>query len=176
MKWILPQAPLIPSSYNNGKPHIFHPTSRTIHLTSPCLTWLTSLGALFPAWFDTRTLDFLDPPNDDVPNQDRAVQYLLSLIQAELENGLLAKKIYIGGYSQGATIALRTALVGISRLRGNALGGVVVLKGWVARGETIAQVCLSLSLLHHRLPVPSPLIVIRKTRNRQCRVSRYQYL
>lgn len=123
---------------------------------SPDLTWLTSLGDLFPAWFDTPTLNFLDPSNDDVPNQDRAVQYLLSLIQAELASGLPAKKIYIGGYSQGATIALRTALVGMSIPQGDALGGVVVLKGWVARGETIAHVCLSIvySDLSCLAPVP----------------------
>jgi predicted esterase len=43
--------------------------------------------------------------------------------------------VFIGGYSQGATIALFTALIG-----GVGVDGLAVVKGWVARNESIRQV------------------------------------
>jgi predicted esterase len=49
-------------------------------------------------------------------------------------------KVIIGGYSQGATIALRTLLTACQR----GLGGLVVLKGWVARSGSISDVSLDL--------------------------------
>jgi len=100
------------------------------------------IGTLFPAWFDTPTLNFLDPLNDDIPHQDLAVTYLLSLINYEVGVGAGAKgvKVIIGGYSQGATIALRTLLTAGQ----GGLGGLVVLKGWVARCGSISDVSLDL--------------------------------
>jgi pimeloyl-ACP methyl ester carboxylesterase len=47
--------------------------------------------------------------------------------------------VFIGGYSQGATIALLTALTG-----GVGVDGLAVVKGWVARSQDIRQVCLVL--------------------------------
>lgn len=43
----------------------------------------------------------------------------------------------MGGYSQGATIALFTALTG-----GVVVDGLAIVKGWVARSDTIRQVSI----------------------------------
>jgi predicted esterase len=43
--------------------------------------------------------------------------------------------VFIGGYSQGATIALLAFLTG-----GVQVDGLVILRGWVARGQSISQV------------------------------------
>jgi len=90
---------------------------------------------LYPAWFDTPTLNFLDPQQDDIINQDKSVDYLLSLIKTEKAKGV---KVFIGGYSQGATIALLAFLTG-----GLRVDGLAVLRGWVARNENIRQVGLA---------------------------------
>jgi predicted esterase len=133
VKWILPQAPFIPSSYNNGQSQL-HPYLASLPLSkSKVLTYNT--GTLFPAWFDTPTLNFLSP-QDDIYHQDQAIHYLLSLIQCEYGEGV--EKVFIGGYSQGATIALYTALTS-----GVVVDGLAVVKGWVARSDFIRQVCQS---------------------------------
>jgi lysophospholipase-1 len=87
---------------------------------------------LYPAWFDTPTLNFLDPETDDISNQNKAVTYLLSIVESEKRKGV---KVFIGGYSQGATIALLALLTG-----GVKVDGLVILRGWVARGQSISQV------------------------------------
>jgi predicted esterase len=50
--------------------------------------------------------------------------------------------VYIGGYSQGATIALFTTLTS-----GVVVDGLAVVKGWVARSDTIRPVSIALDLL-----------------------------
>lgn len=143
VKWILPQAPFIPSTYNNGQSQLY-PYLASLPLSgSKVLTYDT--GTLFPAWFDTPTLNFLSP-QDDIYHQDKAVNYLLSLIQCEHEEGV--EKVFIGGYSQGATIALYTTLTS-----GVVVDGLAVVKGWVARSETIRQVRQSLGRPRFRTDV-----------------------
>jgi pimeloyl-ACP methyl ester carboxylesterase len=132
VKWILPQAPLIPSSYNIGQSQLY-PYLRPLPLSeNKVLTYNT--GTLFPAWFNTPTLNFMSP-QDDIYHQDKAIHYLLSLIQCEYGEGV---DVFIGGYSQGATMALYTALTS-----GVVVDGLAVVKGWVARSEIIRQVCQS---------------------------------
>jgi predicted esterase len=130
VKWILPQAPLIPSTNNNGQSQLY-PYLASLPLSgSKVLT--SNTGTLFPAWFDTPTLNFLSP-QDDIYHQDKSINYLLSLFQCEYGEGV---DVFIGGYSQGATIALYTALTS-----GVIVDGLAVVKGWVARSDSIRQVC-----------------------------------
>lgn len=60
-----------------------------------------------------------------------SVEYIDSLIDAELEKGMKSERIMVGGFSQGCAISLLVGLVG--RHRGK-LGGVVGLSGYLPTG------------------------------------------
>lgn len=60
-----------------------------------------------------------------------SVDYIDSLIDAELEKGVKPERIMVGGFSQGCAISLLVGLVG--RYRGK-LGGVVGLSGYLPSG------------------------------------------
>jgi len=60
-----------------------------------------------------------------------SVEYIDSLIDAELEKGVQLDRIMVGGFSQGCAISLLVGLVG--RHRGK-LGGVVGLSGYLPSG------------------------------------------
>jgi predicted esterase len=63
------------------------------------------------------------------------VEYLLSVVECEYEKGV--PKVFVGGYSQGATISLLATLTG-----GVRVDGLVVVKGWVARSQSVQEVRL----------------------------------
>lgn len=86
------------------------------------------------------TLNFLDPNNDDFDNQDKAIGYLLSVVECEYQVGI--PRVFVGGYSPGAAVSLLATLTGDLEV-----DGLGVIKGWIARSEsTIKQA----RLVHNR--------------------------
>jgi lysophospholipase-2 len=65
-----------------------------------------------------------------------SIEYLCSLIDAEISRGVKPERIVIGGFSQGCAISLATALA--SRHQGK-MGGVVGLSGYLPRGKKIRE-------------------------------------
>ncbi|KAI5119594.1 hypothetical protein M0805_005764 [Coniferiporia weirii] len=99
VKWVLPHAPIKPITAN--------------------------MGMEMPAWFDILDFD-LSKTSDDEPGMLETVRALNGLISSEVDDGIPASRIVLGGFSQGGSMSL---LTGLSNER--KLGGIVCLSGWV---------------------------------------------
>ncbi|KAJ7293864.1 Phospholipase/carboxylesterase [Mycena rebaudengoi] len=75
-----------------------------------------------PAWFDL--FSFNPPSEDDEAGMMESFASLEQLITNEIESGIDASRIVIGGFSQGATMSLLTAMISSRQL-----GGAVILSG-----------------------------------------------
>lgn len=98
VRFIFPDAPVMPVTINNGYP--------------------------MRAWFD------ISHPNleakTDQEGIERSVAQLNNLIDFEVEKGILRENIFLGGFSQGAVIALSTALK-----TQQPLAGAIALSGYL---------------------------------------------
>jgi len=102
VEWILPQAPLRPVSLNHG-----------------CLR---------PSWFDMRAL----PPSHldwDHVGTAASINWIESIVQAEMLAGADPRRIILVGFSQGAALSLVVALSSLVDF-----GGIACLSGWLPHG------------------------------------------
>jgi len=97
VKWILPHAPIMSVTAN--------------------------MGMRMPSWFDIVSFDFKD---EDEPGILKTSHSLNQLISAEVDAGIPADRIVLGGFSQGGAMSLLTGLTTERKL-----GGVAVLSGWL---------------------------------------------
>ncbi|GAA5853157.1 hypothetical protein JCM8547_000220 [Rhodosporidiobolus lusitaniae] len=82
-------------------------------------------GAVMPAWFDV--IQFRAPPElEDVPGLLSSSSFLRSMIQSEIDSGVPAEKIVVGGFSQGGVLSLLTGLTHPEKL-----GGIVALSAFL---------------------------------------------
>ncbi|KAL5611470.1 hypothetical protein BROUX41_000928 [Berkeleyomyces rouxiae] len=103
IKFVLPNAPTIPITCNGGY--------------------------RMPGWFDIVTLNgTLESLTRDEDEKGMLATrtYLEGLIKQEIDAGIPPGRILIGGFSQGAAMALLTGLTGQYRL-----GGIVALSSWL---------------------------------------------
>lgn len=82
VRFILPHAPLMPVTVNNGY--------------------------MMPAWYDLYGLSI--GSHEDEAGIKVSQKYINSLIELEIEKGVPANRIVMAGFSQGGAIALHTAL------------------------------------------------------------------
>jgi predicted esterase len=93
-------------------------------------------GMRMPGWFDLSSLDDLtDSKYDDEQGLIRSVDAVDRLVQAEIDAGIPANKIVVGGFSQGGAIAM---LYGLTK--GRDLAGMVGLSTWVVLNHKITEV------------------------------------
>ncbi|KAJ3487246.1 hypothetical protein NLI96_g3661 [Meripilus lineatus] len=97
VKWVLPHAPVMPVTAN--------------------------MGAQMPSWFDIPSFDFKE---EDEPGMLKSMRSLNELITTEVDSGIPAERVVLGGFSQGGAMSLLTGLTTERKL-----GGVVVLSGWL---------------------------------------------
>jgi predicted esterase len=88
-------------------------------------------GYVMPAWWDIRSLDKLDG-NEDEEGIKKCVTQIEEIIQSEIDKGIPASRIVLGGFSQGAATSLYTGLTGKHKL-----AGLVVLSGYLPIRNTI---------------------------------------
>nr|GAT51570.1 phospholipase/carboxylesterase [Mycena chlorophos] len=98
VKWVLPNAPLTPFSGAGGMP--------------------------IPCWFDIPA--FGNQSRQDREGMLRTVYSLNKLITEEVDAGIPAERIVLGGFSQGAVMTMLTGLTGERKL-----GGMLVLSGFM---------------------------------------------
>lgn len=90
-----------------------------------------------PGWFDINQLDRLqDSKHDDEKGMMESVASVEALIQSEIDAGIPANKIVVGGFSQGGAIAV---LLGLKTER--KLAGIAALSTWVTLNHKIKEVC-----------------------------------
>ncbi|KAJ7642295.1 Phospholipase/carboxylesterase [Mycena rosella] len=79
-------------------------------------------GHRMPAWFNL--FSFNPPSEDDEAGMLESFASIDQLIANEIDSGIEASRIVIGGFSQGATMSLLTGMISSRQL-----GGVAVLSG-----------------------------------------------
>ncbi|RPD67376.1 Phospholipase/carboxylesterase [Lentinus tigrinus ALCF2SS1-7] len=99
VKWILPHAPVAPVTANNG--------------------------FRMPAWFDIFEFGSINAREDE-EGMLKTMYALNQLITAEVDAGIPANRIVLGGFSQGAAMSLLTGLTTERRL-----AGLGILSGWL---------------------------------------------
>ncbi|EJF62227.1 Phospholipase/carboxylesterase [Dichomitus squalens LYAD-421 SS1] len=99
VKWVLPHAPIQPVTANGGM--------------------------RMPSWFDIYEFGSINAREDET-GMLQTVHSLNQLITAEVDAGVPANRIVLGGFSQGAGMTLLTGLTNERRL-----AGLAVLSGWL---------------------------------------------
>lgn len=82
-------------------------------------------GMRMPAWYDIVSLTDRGVEEDRL-GMERTAAYITSLIDEQVQAGIPASRIVLGGFSQGGMCTLFTALT--TRFK---LGGLVVLSGYM---------------------------------------------
>lgn len=82
-----------------------------------------------PSWFDLTSIPVTD--GKDHMGLSASADRVQSLIQEASRSGIPPDRIVLGGFSQGACLALHAGLKGTHRL-----AGIVALSGWAAAGLT----------------------------------------
>jgi len=77
--------------------------------TAPVIPITLNLGFRMPAWFDIESLDNLEEETD-IEGVKASADSVFELIESEIRSGIPSNRIIIGGFSQGAALALYCAL------------------------------------------------------------------
>ncbi|KAI8339652.1 Phospholipase/carboxylesterase/thioesterase [Chlamydoabsidia padenii] len=104
IKWILPNAPARPITLN--------------------------AGYQMPGWFDLTGLDKSSLKDEDQKGMLASVSSVNQIIRQEVENGIPANRIIIGGFSQGGVMSLLTGLTSEYKF-----AGVIACSCWLAMAD-----------------------------------------
>ncbi|KAH9948748.1 lysophospholipase I [Amylocystis lapponica] len=92
--------------------------------TAPIRSVTINYGVEMPSWYDIYDRELTGPQDEE--GMMESARTLYALISAEIDAGLPANRILLGGFSQGGTMSI---LAGLSCE--HKLGGIVVLSGRV---------------------------------------------
>jgi phospholipase/carboxylesterase len=97
-------------------------------------------GIVMPAWYDIRSFRFDDSEREDEAHIAASTLGITALISRENERGIPSERIVLGGFSQGAAMALHVGLRHPERLAGLlALSGYLVLHDRIERERSEAN-------------------------------------
>ncbi len=124
IRFVFPNAPVMPVTINNGMS--------------------------MRAWYDILHMDLGGVGTSGIPREDekglRTSQALIdALIDAQVAQGILASRILLAGFSQGAAMTLMTGLRHPSRL-----AGLIALSGYLPLG---AQLTTERHAANHDVPI-----------------------
>ena len=88
--------------------HKVNPQVRFIFPNAPNQPVTINHGVVMPSWYDINALD-LNVQQDEVGINNMMLE-IRELINQQIQQGILAKNIYLVGFSQGGALALHTAL------------------------------------------------------------------
>ncbi|RDB20092.1 Acyl-protein thioesterase 1 [Hypsizygus marmoreus] len=91
---------------------------------SPIRSVKANMGMEMPSWFDIYSFGF-DTDEDEL-GMLQSARLINQLVTAEVDSGIDASRIVLGGFSQGAAMSLLTGLTGERKL-----AGIAVLSGWL---------------------------------------------
>ncbi|KAI9014600.1 Phospholipase/carboxylesterase/thioesterase [Phycomyces nitens] len=106
VKWILPNAPLVPVTLNGGM--------------------------AMPAWFDIKSLSRKDASSEDSDGMLRTVATINQILRDEVDKGIPANRIVLGGFSQGSAMSLLTGLTSEYKL-----AAIIGCSGWLPMASRI---------------------------------------
>lgn len=82
-----------------------------------------------PAWFDILQQDHTKRTQDgdeDQEGMEESLSEIERLVKAEVDSGIRSERVVVGGFSQGAALALLEGVAGKAEI-----GGVIVLSGYL---------------------------------------------
>jgi phospholipase/carboxylesterase len=117
------------------------------HATHRPITW--NNGYVMRAWYDIKALAL--KAEEDAAGIRESEQTIRQLIQHEIDQGIVASKIVIAGFSQGGAMALQTALRYPLRLAGiMALSTYLPLRNTLADEASAANKDIPILMCHGR--------------------------
>ena len=119
-------AGLVPELDLKGCPGI-----RFVFPHAPSIAVTVNGGYTMPAWYDITGLDLVSA--QDASGIQASEQAVLALIAHEIQRGIASEHIVLAGFSQGAAMALHTALRLPKRL-----AGVIALSGYLPLADRLA--------------------------------------
>ncbi|KAG6891704.1 hypothetical protein C0992_010107 [Termitomyces sp. T32_za158] len=91
---------------------------------SPTRKVTANMGMEMPSWFDIYSFGF--NTEEDENGMLESARAINQLIANEIDSGVDASRIVLGGFSQGATMSILTGLTGERKL-----AGIAALSGWL---------------------------------------------
>lgn len=85
--------------------------------SAPAIPITVNMGMKMPGWYDIKDFDSLNRSDDEVGIL-RTREFVRGLIRGEMEKGIPARRIVLGGFSQGGAVALFSGLTFEERLGG----------------------------------------------------------
>jgi predicted esterase len=76
------------------------------------------MGMRMPGWYDIKSLSSLDAREEDEEGIVKSRDYFHALIDQEIEKGIPANRIVIGGFSQGGAMSLLSGVTYKDQLGG----------------------------------------------------------
>ncbi len=110
--------------------HLLGGTMRAVCPHAPARPVSVNGGLIMPAWYDIAGTDLASRQDADGIRQSAAA--VEKIIAAEIARGFSSRNIFLGGFSQGAALAVFTGLRCKHRL-----AGIAALSGYMLRGETL---------------------------------------
>ncbi|KAH8717027.1 Phospholipase/carboxylesterase/thioesterase [Phaeosphaeriaceae sp. PMI808] len=85
---------------------------------APNIPITLNMGMRMPGWYDIKSLSTLTDRDEDEEGIIKSRDYFHSLIDQEIEKGIPANRIVIGGFSQGGAMSLLSGITYKSQLGG----------------------------------------------------------
>ncbi|HET6583329.1 MAG TPA: alpha/beta fold hydrolase [Nannocystaceae bacterium] len=101
---------------------------------APAIPITINGGFVMPGWYDIRSFSFDDAGREDATQIEATARRISALVQAERDRGIPADRIVIGGFSQGAAMAMHVGVRHPDRL-----AGVLALSGYLVLGDRLAK-------------------------------------
>ena len=86
--------------------------------------------------------------NEDAEGIRNSADYLSSLVQSEIDAGIPADRIVLGGFSQGGAMSIYTGLTAKVKF-----AGIVALSGWLLLSKTFREVLAAGPKMNDNTPV-----------------------
>lgn len=86
--------------------------------------------------------------NEDAEGIKASADYLNSLIQKEIDAGIPADRIVLGGFSQGGAMSIYTGLMAKVKL-----AGIVSMSGWLLLSKTFREALNAGPKMNHDTPI-----------------------
>ncbi len=101
---------------------------------APTMAVTINGGFVMPAWYDIVSLSFDEVERADEGGVAASARAITALVQRERERGIPSERIVIGGFSQGAAMALH-----IGARHPERLAGVLAMSGYLVLASRLAS-------------------------------------
>ncbi len=148
VRFVFPNAPLLPVSINNGY--------------------------VMPAWYDIYGMDL--GARVDVAGISRSLDSVRALLQQEQQRGIPLERMVLAGFSQGGLIALATAFAMPEQLAGVMALSTYLPAAWKLGGQSRLEVFMAHGLHDDVVPLAAALRAKERLLRRHCAVEWHEYV